>query len=57
MKLLIHIRNFFWEPLRNVKRTTILVQHLDIDTLIQGNTFRNRRSPYFLDYLNELGIL
>lgn len=33
-----------------------LVQHLDIDTLIQGRTFRDRRSPYFLDYLNELGI-
>ena len=33
-----------------------LVQHLDIDTLIQGRTLRDRRSPYFLDYLNELGI-
>lgn len=33
-----------------------LVQHLDMNTLIQGITLNNRRSPYFLDYLNELGI-
>lgn len=33
-----------------------LVQHKDEDTLIQGFTNHGRRSPYFVDYLEELGI-
>lgn len=33
-----------------------LVQHLDTDTLIQYKTFNNRRSIYFIDYLDELNI-
>ena len=32
-----------------------LVQHLDTDTLIHSRT-DNRRTPYFIDYLDELGI-
>ena len=33
-----------------------LVQHLDTDTLLFDKTFGQRRTPYFLDYLNQLGI-
>lgn len=33
-----------------------LVQHLDTNTLLFEETFCRRRSPYFIDYLDELGI-
>ena len=33
-----------------------LVQHLDTGTLLFDKTTGLRRTPYFLDYLNELGI-
>jgi len=33
-----------------------LVQHLDNDTLIQKISRGDRRTPYFIDYLDELGI-
>ena len=32
-----------------------LVQHIDIDTLV-GNCVGIKRTPYFIDYLDELGI-
>lgn len=33
-----------------------LVQHLDLNTLIQKFKCGNRRTPYFIDYLEELNI-
>ena len=33
-----------------------LVQHLDTDTILFEKTVGTRRSPYFIDYLDELGI-
>lgn len=33
-----------------------LVQHIDNNSLIQGFTLNDRRSPYFIDYLKELNI-
>lgn len=33
-----------------------LVQHLDNDTLLFEKTVNRRRSPYFMDYLDTLGI-
>lgn len=33
-----------------------LVQHIDKDTLIQKYKCGNRRTPYFIDYLEELNI-
>ena len=33
-----------------------LVQHLDTNTLLFEKTFGRRRTPYFIDYLDELGI-
>ena len=33
-----------------------LVQHIDKDTLIQEYKCGNRRTPYFIDYLEELNI-
>jgi len=34
-----------------------LVQHLDTSTLIQNKCLGNRRTPYFIDYLDELNIV
>ena len=39
----------------SVRYRPCLVQHIDYDTLIQNNP-SNRRSPYFIDYLDELNI-
>ena len=33
-----------------------LVQHIDYSSLIQQNGLKNRRTPYYIDYLIELGI-
>ena len=45
---LLRIPNIIYRP--------CLVQHLDKDSLIQGHTDGRRRTPYFIDYLDELGI-
>ncbi|MBO7212540.1 MAG: hypothetical protein J6V44_16280 [Methanobrevibacter sp.] len=39
-----------------VKYRPCLVQHLDIDTLVQKMTRNNRRTIYFKDYLDDLHI-
>lgn len=41
--------------IKHIRYRPCLIQHLDNDTLIQTKTL-NRRSPYFIDYLDELGI-
>ena len=37
-----------------------LVQHLDFDSILFcktfGKTYEKRRTPYFIDYINQLGI-
>ncbi len=40
----------------HVRYRPCLVQHLDNDTLISKFTLHKRRTPYFIDYLNELKI-
>lgn len=41
--------------LKIIQYRPCLVQHLDNSSLV-GNQYRCRRTPYFIDYLNELGI-
>ena len=50
-----------YEAMQNLGLTLVqyrphLVQHLDIDTLLFDLTCGLRRSRYFIDYLDELGI-
>lgn len=45
---LLRIPNIIYRP--------CLVQHLDKDSLIQGHTDGRRCTPYFPNYLDELGI-
>lgn len=46
--------NFKNIPYVNYRPT--LVQHIDFDSLIQNRVTHNRRTKYFKDYLDELGI-
>lgn len=41
--------------IKNYRYRPCLVQHLDFDTLIQDKP-SGRRTPYFIDYLDDLGI-
>ena len=41
--------------LKHIRYRPCLVQHIDKGSLI-GNTSVNRNTPYFIDYLEELGI-
>lgn len=41
--------------IKHIRYRPCLVQHIDYSSLI-GNTCNNRRTIYFIDYLNELGI-
>ena len=34
-----------------------LVQHLDMDTNLFNKTIHNRRSPFFIDYLNKINVI
>ena len=41
--------------IKHIKYRPCLVQHLDYNSLV-GNCPNSRRTPYFIDYLDELGI-
>ena len=42
--------------IRHIKYRPCLIQHLDNGSIMNNNVNFCRRSPYFIDYLDELGI-
>lgn len=42
--------------IKHIRYRPCLVQHLDNDTLIQSTIIKKRRTLYFIDYLDELGV-